>query len=101
MALAIDKLCNMDELADVEHRENFFYVSEPMRKSNQCKETGGTAPPRRFYRTFWRSFAGRLKTLDSIQCRHAEDMAYKIKVPTQVNVNQAHDQRDSTLDNAS
>ena len=67
-AICIDTMCYMcdvDEAAKVDH-------CEPLRKINLAR---GTAPPRRFYRTFWRSLAFRLTKLDSAKRRQTEAMA--------------------------
>ena len=58
-ALCIDTMCDVDETAEVE-------PFEPLRKINLGH---GTAPPRRYYPTFWRSLAFRLTKLEGIKRR--------------------------------
>ncbi len=68
------------DYAKVEHRGNSVLDYEPMRTLNFCYIA---APPRRFYRTFWRGLADRLKKLESIKRRQSVESAIKSVNPNQ------------------
>ncbi len=92
----MDKQCNVDELVNLKQHGNLVPVSEPMRQIKLSKEATVTPQPRRFYRTFWRGLAGRLKDFKSVQFTQAEEM----EVPTHGKKKQTHDRRVCTLDTA-
>ena len=73
-----DELCDVEGITSVEYRHNLVVDYEPMRTINLCI---GVVPPRRFYRTFWRSLSSRL-TKFVLRSRLAEETAYKIKIST-------------------
>ena len=55
-----------DKMAKVELTDMLALVTEPMRTMYPCKSS---APPRRFYRTFWRSLTFRLWNIESIKLK--------------------------------
>jgi hypothetical protein len=91
-----DKPSAFDEVAKVEHEDVLALMTEPMRSMKQCDSS---APPRRFYRTFWRSLTVRLRNLQSIKDTQSEGTASKIEIHAQrCKHHRTCDASDRTLD---
>lgn len=77
VSAATGKLSDFDAVVNEKHSDKF----EPMRKMNPFNNS---APPRLFYRTFWRSVTVRLRNLKSIEGTLPEErVANKIEIQAQ------------------